>query len=134
MKDESSTRSEREINPCPFCAATWQSGGLGVGYVGQPARGWHVSCVRCKATGPYVDGGSTESIPLAIDLWNKAAPVSERGTSVAELQRAFREERVKQTSYLSYSSANAGEAPIRVWDITFTDATVKKLSGERNER
>ena len=46
-----------------------------------------------------------------------------------EFQRIFREERVKQSTDLLYSSGEVGSGPIRVWNLTFTDATVKKLSG-----
>jgi len=53
---------------------------------------------------------------------------TEADANVAELQRIFREERVKQVYHDNYDDQSR-QVPIATWDITFTDATVKKLSG-----
>jgi NTP pyrophosphatase (non-canonical NTP hydrolase) len=36
------------LKPCPFC----QSKNIAIGYVGQPATAFHVSCYDCGAVGP----------------------------------------------------------------------------------
>ena len=66
----------KDLKPCPFCGATWGNG-LTIGYGGQPATSWHVHCSPCKVTGPRAEGGSTESISIAIDLWNSRFAVAE---------------------------------------------------------
>ena len=77
---ERQSAPQRQVSPCPFCGATWGTG-LTAAYGGQPATSWHIHCSPCRVSGPRVEGGSTESIGIAIDLWNRRTPPSERGTS-----------------------------------------------------
>lgn len=80
----SASHSQREVLPCPFCAATWGSG-ITTGYKGQPATSWHIYCMKCKATGPAAEGGHTDSIADAANLWNKRqSGLSERDAALEE--------------------------------------------------
>ena len=76
MSELPSRAPQRQVSPCPFCGATWGTG-LTAAYGGQPATSWHIHCSPCRVSGPRVEGGSTESIGIAIDLWNRRTPPSE---------------------------------------------------------
>lgn len=51
-----------ELMPCPWCKT---NEGAALGYIGQPAVAWSVSCICCGAEGPRGDTPSE-----AARLWN----------------------------------------------------------------
>jgi hypothetical protein len=78
-----------------------------------------------------------ERVLRAIEARMRKASASASEPSIKEFQRIFREERVKQ----SYSDGryeaerfDGSKGAVPTWTITFTDATVKKLSGSSDRR
>jgi hypothetical protein len=67
-------------------------------------------------------------VAVCAEILQYQAPQPATAT-IEEFQRVFREERVKQVYYDNYDDQSR-QVPIATWEIHFTDATVKVLSGK----